>query len=83
MTNLPKIPLDQRHEWALRLILIESDRVPGDFLCETFTSGIGACHKDGRRPDAEYTSERWCHSCLAYFALHGSFPTTIASGAAR
>lgn len=84
MSNpLPKIPIEQRHEWALRIILIKSDRVRGDFLCESFTSGIGSCHRNGRYPDSDYSSNRWCHSCLAYFALHGSFPATIASEAVR
>jgi hypothetical protein len=62
----------QRMEWALKLMC-----EPDPLKCETFTSGVGECDRSGRTPDSIYLADRWCHSCLAYFALNGSFPTTI------
>jgi len=58
-----------RMEWALRLICVDA--------CENYASGIGSCSRNGRKPDAEYTSARWCNSCTAWFGLYGHFPAQI------
>jgi pyruvate kinase len=34
--------------------------------CENDTSGIGACFRNGRTPDAKYGADRCCWSCLAH-----------------
>jgi hypothetical protein len=47
---------------ALRLIAPER-------RCETFTTGIGSCFRNGRTVDAEYTAYRCCASCIAHDAL--------------
>ena len=39
------------------------------YACESFTSGIGACFRDGRTPTAEYLADRCCPSCIADRAL--------------
>jgi hypothetical protein len=51
----------ERLKAALRLIR-------GDF-CENYTTGLGSCRLNGRKPDAEYGADRWCDPCIAYAAL--------------
>ena len=45
-------------------------------------SSVGSCQRNGRTLDAEYTTDRWCNSCIAYWGLHGSFPQLIECTAA-
>lgn len=61
---------EDRKDWALRLICRTGE-------CENYMSGIGACFRSGRTPEAEYLADRVCNSCLAYFALNGGFPDRI------
>ncbi len=63
-----------RMERALQLICKTST---GEFYCESFTSGVGSCYRNGRLADAEYTADRWCDACIAYFGLYGRFPVRI------
>lgn len=63
-----------RMERALQLICKTST---GEFYCESFTSGVGSCYCNGRLADAEYTADRWCDACIAYFGLYGRFPVRI------
>lgn len=76
---LPKFAGEEaRHKWALRLICqpgYQGER----YGCERSMSGVGDCHRRGRTPDAEFTADCWCNSCLAYFALFGGFPAVINS----
>jgi hypothetical protein len=37
--------------------------------CENFTTGYGSCVKDGRTPDADYTADKVCDSCIAHAAI--------------
>lgn len=77
-----RIPLPQfsapehRLRWALQIICVPG-RDGERYACESSTSGIGSCWHYGKTLDARYTADRWCNSCIAYFALHGSFPETI------
>jgi hypothetical protein len=74
MDNSKKMTRDERMEWALTLMVEEENGRP---KCErVWTEGaIGHCHLS--YPDR--TPDQWCRSCLAYFALRGSFPTLIFS----
>jgi len=37
--------------------------------CESFTSGLGSCFRNGRTPDAEFGADRCCKACIADAAL--------------
>lgn len=67
---------EERMEWALRIICDSGQ-------CETVTSGIGGCERNGRQPKAEFSADQWCDSCLAYFALNGAFPQIIEARAIK
>jgi hypothetical protein len=74
MRDLPNVAREERAAWALKKIIIMRGGVPS---CEHVIGGVGDCHRSGRTPDAEYLADRWCHSCTAYFGLHGYFPEII------
>lgn len=63
MTERP-YPDPERMERALMLILRKTCG-----SCETSTSGIGSCYKDGRKADAKYGEDQACDACIAYRAL--------------
>lgn len=44
-----------------------------EIRCEKTTNPVYACITDkSLRPDAEYTAERWCNSCIAHHGLRFS-----------
>lgn len=57
-------PQTDRFEKALMLILRKTSG-----SCETFTTGIGSCYKNGRFADAKYGADMACDSCIAHRAL--------------
>jgi hypothetical protein len=67
----------ERLKAALRLIR-------GDF-CENYTTGLGSCRLNGRKPDAEYGADRWCDPCIAYAALqsHSSGASSVSREAVQ
>lgn len=57
-------PNPDRMERALILILRKTCG-----SCESFTTGIGSCYKNGRAADAKYGEDQACDACIAYRAL--------------
>jgi len=39
--------------------------------CLNFTTGIGACFREGRKAQAEYGADQACVACIADYALTG------------
>lgn len=39
--------------------------------CLNFTTGIGACFREGRKAQAEYGADQACAACIADYALTG------------
>lgn len=54
----------QRMERALKILCRSGS-------CEHFTTGIGACFRNGRKAAAQYGSEQACPACIADYALTG------------
>ena len=57
-------PDPERMERALMMILRKTCGT-----CESSTSGIGSCYKNGRTAGAKCGEEQACDACIAYRAL--------------
>lgn len=64
-------PQDRRFTLAEALTLfIVTDEATGEPVCQTNTTGIGGCFRDGKTADAKYSADRACGSCIAHHTLN-------------
>lgn len=54
---------------ALAIAVLALRYIAPEMECESFTSGIGSCFRNGRTRDALDTADRCCNSYIAHDAL--------------
>ena len=63
--DVPRLREDLGRQLLFHEVLIAGlELIRGDH-CESFTTGLGSCFRNGRTPDAIYGADRCCLPCIA------------------